>query len=216
MKRIIPALLLLFWSIISFAQETKIGVIIEPQYTWLSSDSKNVNKDGSYFGLNGGLVLDRYFKKNYALHTGISIGTQGGGIKYDTPSTFETNDTTVTLPAHTTVDYKLQYITIPLGLKLRTNQIGNFTYFALIGFTNQFNIKGKASSSENTLSGDLINKEIAFYNLAYHFGAGAEYSISQDTALSFGLVYNNGFIDIAKHNGNIKTRVLSLSVGIMF
>jgi opacity protein-like surface antigen len=216
MKKIIPILLLLFCIKTTFAQEVKIGISLEPQLTWLSTDTKNVNKDGSYFGINGGLVLDKYFRKNYALHTGISIGTQGGGLRFDSPSTIETNDSTVRLPAHTSVDYKLQYITIPLGLKLRTNQIGYFTYYVLIGFTNQFKIKGKASSSDNTLSNDLINKEIGFYNLGYHFGAGAEYAISQDTALSFGLVYNNGFIDLTKNNGSIKSRVLSLNVGIMF
>lgn len=216
MKRLSPTLLLLFLIASSYAQEVKLGISVDPAITWLSSDTKDVNNDGSVFGIGGGLVLDRYFKKNYALHTGISIGTQGGAIKFDTQSKIDGEDTTYTLPAHTKVKYKLEYITIPLGLKLRTNQIGYLTYFALIGFTNQFNVKAKAISSNNTLDNDLINKEIVFYNLSYHFGIGAEYAISQDTGLTVGLVYNNGFIDITKNHGSIKSRALSLSVGIMF
>jgi hypothetical protein len=216
MKRITPTLLLLFYFAVSFGQVVKIGVSIEPQFTWLSSDTKNVNKEGSFLGINGGLVLDKYFRKNYALHTGISIGIQGGGLKFNNQSTIETNDAKVPLPANTTVDYKLQYITVPFGLKLRTNQIGYLTYFVLIGFTNQFNIKAKANSSNNTLQNDLINKEINLYNLAYHFGLGTEYALGQDTALTFGLVYNNGFLDLTKSSANVKSRVLSLNLGIMF
>ena len=216
MKRITPTLLFLFFLSASFGQGVKIGVAIEPQITWLSSDSKNVNNNSSYFGINGGLVIDKYFKKNYAFHTGISIGTQGGGLKFDDSSSVKTNDGEVILQPHSTVDYKMQYITIPLGLKLKTNQIGYLTYFVLVGFTNQFRIKAKAKSTDNSLSNDLISDEINIYNLAYHFGIGAEYALGQDTALSFGLVYNNGFLDVTKSSGNVKSRVLSLSVGIMF
>jgi len=216
MKKLTPTLLLVFCFASSFAQEVKLGISIDPAVSWLSSDTKDINNDGSVFGISGGLVIDKYFKKNYALHTGISIGTQGGGIKFDTQSQIDGEDTTYNLPAHTSVKYKLEYITIPLGLKLRTNQIGYLSYFALIGFTNQFNIKAKATSSNNTLDNDLINQEIVFYNLGYHFGIGAEYAISQDTGLTFGLVYNNGFIDLTKNHGSIKSRVLSLNVGVMF
>jgi Outer membrane protein beta-barrel domain len=216
MKRLVPTLLLLFLIASSYAQEVKLGISIDPAVSWLSSDTKDVKNDGSVFGISGGLVLDKYFKKNYALHTGISIGTEGGGINFETQSKIDGEDTTYNLPAHTSVKYKLEYITIPLGLKLRTNQIGYFTYFALIGFTNQFKVKAKATSSNKALDEDLINKEIAFYNLGYHFGIGAEYAISQDTGLTIGLVYNNGFIDITKNHGSVKTRALSLSVGIMF
>jgi Outer membrane protein beta-barrel domain len=216
MRKLAPVLFLVFCFTASFAQEVKLGVSIDPAITWLSSDTKDVKNDGSTFGISGGLVLDKYFKKNYALHTGISIGTQGGGLKFDSQSKIEGEDSTITLPAYTGVKYKLEYITIPFGLKLRTNQIGYLSYFALIGFTNQFNIKAKATSSNNALDNDLINKEIVFYNLAYHFGIGAEYAISQDTGVTFGLVYNNGFIDLTKNHGSVKSRALTLSVGIMF
>jgi hypothetical protein len=123
----------------------------------------------------------------------------------------------VTLPANIIVDYKLQYVTIPLGLKLRTNQIGYFTYFVLLGFTNQFRTKAKGNSTDsNLLNNDLINKEVKFYNLGYHFGLGAEYALGKDTGLTVGFVYNNGFLDITKSHGHIKSRVLALQIGIMF
>ncbi len=216
MKKISLLLYILTCSVAAYSQNLKLGISIEPQISWLSSDTKNVVTDAAKLGIKGGLVFDKYFSKNYALHGGILIGTEGGGLKFNNISTINTNDSLVNLPAHTKVDYKIQYLTIPLGLKLRTNQIGYFTYHVLLGFNNQFRLKAKASSSENTLQNDLITKEIRLYNLGYYFGLGAEYALSQDTGLTFGLIYNNGFVDMTKSGASVKSRAISLSLGIMF
>jgi hypothetical protein len=216
MKKIFPSVFLLFFFAMSFAQDFKIGVTVEPQITWLSPEAKDVKKDGNFFGINGGLIIDKYFQKNYAIHTGLSLGIQGGGLKFDNPSTISAYDSTATLQAGTTVDYNLHYLSVPLGLKLRTNQIGYFSYFVLIGFTNQINIKAKATTNDNSLTDDIITKEIYLYNLAYHIGLGADYALSKDTALTFGLVYNNGFLDLTKKNPKVKSRVLALRLGILF
>ena len=217
MKRVLNILLLLTLSVLSFAQTTKFGVFIDPQFTWLNAQSRSVESDGMKFGVRGGLIIDKYFQENYAIHTGISIGSQGGSLLFSEASEIRVYGEVDTLPSGTTVDYKLNYITIPLGLKLKTNQIGYFSYFARLGFTNQFNIKATASSSDGSLNKDEINKEIFFYNLAYHFGIGVEYAISEDTAIIFGVNYHNGFIDITdSKNVKVNSRVLSLRVGVIF
>ena len=213
-------LLLLFVLLLAgnvHSQKAKFGAFVDPMITWLSPDTRDVISGGVSMGVNGGLAIDNYFQKNYAVHTGISIGTQAGSLKFGKESYINAYNETDTIPPGTTVDYRMNYITIPLGLKLKSNQIGYFSYYALLGFTNQFNIKAHGTSDDGTLEKSDIIKEINLYNLAYHFGAGIEYAISQDTALDFGVVYHNGFLDVT-HNSNAKVyfRMLSFRLGVMF
>lgn len=217
MKRTLTILFFISNSLFLFCQNAKFGVYVDPQLVWLNPDSREIVNDGVKVGISGGLEIDKYFQKNYAIQTGLAIGTQGGKIRFGIQSLFTSYDEVDTLPTGTTVDYNLNYITVPLGLKLKTNQIGYFSYYARIGFTNQFNIKAKATSSEGTLEKNNINEEIFFYNLAYHFGIGVEYNISEDTALNFGITYHNGFIDITNDKEfKIYSRNLALRLGVMF
>lgn len=217
MKKTLILSIICLLAITLYGQGTKFGVFIDPQMTWLSSDTRDVNRDGIIMGINGGLAIDKYFQKNYAINTGLALGTQGGTLNFKNESVISAFDEVDTLPAGTSVDYKLNYLTIPLGLKMRSNEIGYFSYFAQVGLTNQFNIKARATSSDNTLDKSNISDEIGLFNVAWHFGGGIEYGISKDTFLSFGVFYHNGFFDILS-NDNTKavSRAVSLRVGVMF
>lgn len=209
--------ILLLSITVSFSQGVKFGVYADPGLSWLQPEAKGVNRDGMGFSFSGGLTIDKYFQKNYALQTGVGIGNQGGKLIYDEESLIHVYDQVDTLPAGTSVQYKLNYISVPISLKLKTNPIGYFSYYALIGFTNQFRVKAKASSSDGSLNNDVIKKEISAYNLGYHFGIGVEYGLSEDTALTMSLVFQNGFIDITKNEAvKVNSRVLALRVGVIF
>jgi len=181
----------------------------------MSSESKKVGNEGSIVGINGGLSIDKYFQKNYALHTGLTIGSQGGKLRYTDSISFDVDGNLIKLDKGSVVEYRLNYITVPLALKLKTNQIGYFSYYAQLGFTNQFNIKAKASSG-NLLEKDIIKKEIRFYDLSYNFGAGIEYELSKETAFTIGIIYHNGFLDLTDQSTKVVSRALTLSVGIIF
>lgn len=217
MKRLLLLLFLLTIIQSLSAQQLKIGVFAEPQITWLKPDSRNIVSTGSAFGFDGGVLLTKYFQKNYAFQTGVSLGKVGGGMQFGNHITFTAYGEDTTLAPGTSVDYKLKYISVPVGLKLKTNQIGYFSYFARLGFLNQFNIDARATSSDNALDDSNISEEIFFYNLSYYFGIGAEYNISEDTALLIALNFNNGFIDITTDD-NVKasTRSVSLRIGVIF
>ena len=216
MKKLFPVILLFALGLTLHAQKTKFGVFIDPQFGWLSSESRDLTGNGSFFGVNGGLVIDHYFQDNYAFQTGISIGTQGGSLKFENEATIHVYDDTQIVPAGTVIEYRLQYLTIPLGLKLKTNQIGYFSYFAKLGFTNQINVKGKAQSSFDDLNDVIITKEINLFNLSYHFGIGAEYALGEDTALTFGGTFHNGFLDITKSSSRVVSRVFAINAGVLF
>lgn len=206
---------LLFFSLAASSQ-VKFGVFIDPQITWMSPESKDVESQGNILGINGGLSIDKYFAKNYALNTGISIGTQGGKLKYDQLKTIEVYNTVDSLPAGSELEFNLKYLSIPLGLKLKSNQIGYLTYFVNLGFTNQINLNAKATSSEGSLDNDSIKEEINWYNLAYNFGGGVEYALGEDTALTLSVHYQNGFWDITNSDPEVYSRILSLRIGVLF
>jgi len=59
------------------------------------------------------------------------------------------------------------------------------------------------------------------FNLSYHITAGIEYSLGGNTALVFGLDFDNNFLDITKDNGNqptdkVSQKILSFRFGVNF
>lgn len=196
--------------------QVKFGVFLDPQVGWMSPESREVTSKGSIINLSGGLSVDNYFAKNYALSSGIAIGNQGGKLSFDELRPIRVYDEVDTLEANTELQYKLQYITVPLGLKLKSNQIGYFTYYVNVGLTSQLNIRAKASSADGSISDDSIKEEIGLFNLSYHFGGGVEYGLGKDSALLLGVIYHNGFLDATTTNPTVYTRVLSLRLGLLF
>jgi hypothetical protein len=217
MKKNFLLLTFLCFTSLIFSQKVKFGVFFDPQVSWLMPESRTVSSEGNNWSLNGGLSMDNYFQKNYAFSTGISLGSQGGSLKDDNIKPIKVYDEVDSLPAGTTLKYKLQYLTVPIGLKLKSNQLGYTTFFVNIGFTTQFNLKAKGES-DNTggLKDDSIKDEINWFNAGYHFGGGIEYALGEDTALSLGIIYHNGFVDVTKSTPDVQTRVLSLRLGLIF
>lgn len=219
MKKPISIFILIMAVIELSAQGLRFGVHFDPQFSWMNPQARDIKKSNTFIGINGGLIVENYFAENYAFSTGLELGNQGGSLKFSEPTTINVYNEVDSLEAGTTVDYRLQYISIPTGIKLKSNQIGYFTYFVMLGFTPQLNInaKGTSSDSDRTLDKDDISEEINLFNLAYHFGGGIEYAIGEDTAIILGILYHNGFLDVTKSgNAKVNSRVLAIRVGLMF
>ena len=216
MKKFFLISFLISTSIFTFSQNLKLGVCLNPHFDWFNENAKSMRSDGSRTGISGGLVVENYFSKNYAFTTGIQLGSYGGNMKYDSTITIHTDEENVLVSPGTKITYKLQYITVPIGLKLKTNQIGFFSYYASLGFTPQVNIKAKAEAT-SVLDNAAIGKEIGLFNLSYYFGGGLEYGVGGNTAIVVGVTYNNGFLDIlSKQDSKQSLSYLTVNVGVMF
>jgi hypothetical protein len=199
------------------SQDLRFGVFVDPLFSWMTPDARNISRDGFRIGIKGGLIADKYFAKNYAFTTGVAISNMGGNLHYKDSVVIETKETERTLNPDSRVEYKLQYISVPAGLKFKTNQIGYFTFFAQLGFTPQINIKARADASDNQIDNENISKELNLFNLSYFFGGGLEYSLGGNTALTGGIIFNNGFIDVLSSKKVKETlSFLSVRLGIMF
>ena len=161
--------------------------------------------------------MDKFFAQNYALMTGISIDNTGGNLTFDNEEKLKISGPDTILNAGSTVHYKLQYINIPLGLKLKTNEIGYLTFFTHLGVNGGINIKATGEVDDFELDNENISEEIKLFNLGYYIGAGVEYSIGGNSAIILGLTYTNGFIDITTDNDNkITLSNFAIRIGILF
>jgi opacity protein-like surface antigen len=150
--------------------------------------------------------------------TGISIDNTGGKLKYDFEKEINTNSSSdTTLPVGSVLNYKLQYINIPLGLKFKTNQIGYTTFFTHLGINGGINIKASGEIDNFELNNENISDEVKLFTLGYFIGAGVEYSIAGNTAIVVGITYTNGFIDITPDSNNkVTLSNFALRLGVLF
>jgi len=200
-------------------QDFRIGINFDPVMSWFSPNSKTIDGAGAKLGFNGGLMLETAFRHNYVFASGIDLTYLGGNLLYDSLTIITVDkDADKTLLPNTTVEYTLQYLSIPLSLKLKTNPIGYISYYGQIGLTPQFNISAKATSDNgNKLDNDNVNKEIGLLNLSFFIGGGIEYDLGGTTALNIGIFYNNGFIDLlADKDYKAALNYVNLRLGVLF
>jgi hypothetical protein len=202
-------------------QKLSLGIHADPAVSWFSTDINDVKNDGARPGFNFGLTFNRYFTPNYAFSTGLNLINAGGRlVSKDTTVMEFTNYNKKVLPGKP-VTYRIQYLAIPVGLKLQTNQIGYITFFTDLGLDPKVVIGGKADIPSLNISGERAIGELNMFNLAYHISAGIEYSLGGNTSVLSGLNFENNFLDITKDNGmqpkdKVSHKILSFRLGINF
>jgi len=207
-------------GIIKAQQKISLDIHADPLIGWFTSDNKAVMNEGSRPGLNFGLTFNKYFTQNYAFSTGINLITAGGKLVYsDTVDLMLTSSTKV-LPGNPVI-YHIQYLAVPLGLKLQSNQIGYVTFFTDLGLDPKFAVGGKAEIPSLSIDKADASNELGRFNLGYHVTAGIEYSMGGTTALVLGMGFDSNFVDITKENGDqpvdkILHKMLSFRLGINF
>lgn len=213
-------ILLILTSVLTNGQDKiSFGIHADPAICWFSSDNMLVKNDGARPGFNFGLTFNKYFASNYSFSTGISLVNTAGRLITDEVTTLKF--TTQPVPAGEPVVYKIQYLAVPIGLKLQTNQIGYLTFFSDLGIDPKVVIGGKADIASLGISDVKATDELRLFNLSYHITAGIEYSLGGTTALVFGLNFDNNFLDVTKDNGDqprdrVSQKILSFRLGINF
>ena len=245
MKKIaflIPVLLLSISA--AFAQPSEItpeGLTKNPKFrmglsfsgvtSWISPDFKSefAETDGIRFNIGYGLHTDFGLgtTQNYYFSTGLFVLNTGGSLKY----TNQYDDLTL---SQRTIDYRFNYLNIPLTMMLRTNEIGYTVYFARVGIDNGFNIKSTYSSSDLLPDGRTVVDEdnypdyATLYRAALHIEGGAEFNLTGTTNMFVSVTWNNGLtnafstkaVGIKSDTGTkqIKgnTNLIMLNVGVYF
>jgi len=157
----------------------RFGFQISPNLTWLSSNDNTINSEGNNLGLRLGVMGEYYFSERYAITGGLGFSFgQGGTLIHETGGNFFSesdlseflNTGEKPLPDGVQLGYKIQYVEIPIGLKMRTDEIGYFRYFAEIPV---FNLSFRAQSRGSILGEGIdeedldINKDVTLINLSW-------------------------------------------------
>jgi hypothetical protein len=180
-------------------------------------DMKNVTSRGAIVGINAGMGLDYYFAENYAFSTGLTINNIGGKLQYADSVAFFVNTGNVKVAPGSTITYNLQYISVPLGLKFKTNEIGYVTYFANLGVTPMISIRSRASDVAKVIDRDNISEDIYPLNMNYFINMGIQYSLGGSSAIIGGLGYSSGFMDVTTlETDKITINTFTIKFGILF
>jgi len=208
MRKSILIALILINSALVFGQGVRIGIKASPTITfnrWQSdSDSINIvnSRDDTRFTF--GLVADIEFKDNYYFSTGLLYSLRKLTFGAENTNTGESD----------AEQYSLEYIEIPLTLKLFTNDIGvDSKIYIQPGFTLDFLVNWKGINKNDTRITDL-----GFFDASFYIGAGFDKKLGVTNSFFIGLFFQRGLVDISTQNPGIsvKNDLLGLDLGFLF
>jgi hypothetical protein len=200
------------------------SIHFDPLLSWFSTDSYDTRSDGVVPGFVFGVSYNKYFSPNYSFSSGLNIIRSGGILVNRDVSQFEFKDyysTVYTIPAGEPITYRITYLSVPLGLKLQTNQTGYGRFFTDVGFDPKVVIGGRADIPSVNIKDGNATRELNPFNLAFHVVAGMEYPLAGNNYLVVGLGYETNLFDVTRDNGDQPTNVVlqkmvSLRLGITF
>ena len=219
MKKIVfclPFLWLVFATPQAIAQEEiRFGLQSSPTFSWMNTPDVQVNRSGTNLGLRLAMMAEYYFRESYALTSGIGFHFNAGGqLLYEEAGTYwpksDLSPGIDTLAAGAKLRYNLQYVEIPIGLKMRTREFGYFSYWLEPSLTFGFRSQARGSIDGRRFDGNTvgadgdqisIREEIGGLNLSWGLSGGLEYALSGTTALLTGLDLRFGFSDVTKNTG---------------
>jgi len=203
-------------TIINAQQSIGFKVYAESLVGWFSSDDSDVADKGAKAGFNFGLTFNKYFHENYAFSTGLSLITIGGCYSYKDAVRLELKNPVEILPGNRLV-YSIRYLAIPVGLKLRTNQIGYVSIFTNIGLDPKFILGGKIEVPSQNIAKENADNMLRELSMGYHVIGGIEYSLGGTSAIVLGIKFDSNFTDIIKYpDAKIMHKMLGLHLGFNF
>lgn len=223
MKKILTLTLASIFTATAFAQSSSgknfhFGLEATPGIYWFKPNTDNNASNGAKFGFSYGVMLEFGFTSNYSFATGIGVSSIGGTY----------TNTAVTAPANITTTIanveQLQYLQIPLTLKMKTNAIGMLKYYGQFGLGLGINLKATdditttvGALTPNTQNNQDIQSSTNPIRLGLLVGGGVEFNPSGNTSLVAGLLYDNGFLNVNKSSSSkILSKGIQLNLGVLF
>jgi len=224
MRRLLVLVVAVFFGFNSFGQ-VKIGLKLTPNFSWSQTIP---NGDSLYLDVNGtsvavgevkpnglklrggaGVIVDLNMSDNFAFATGVEYMTKGAGFKL--------NDSSIT--------YSLQYLQIPLGIKVFTNEVMDYTkvYFQ-VGITQNINIGAKVNGNKtftDSTGSKPFTENISLLETSLAIGTGIEMELGESTVVLAGITYNRGLMNIDatdtfKSPNKLSNGYLGIDVGLKF
>lgn len=193
----------------SQVNKVQLGFTTSPIFGWLtipSGQTPAIEPDGMRTGFAYGVLADIPFSDNYYFSTALTVSTLNA----------KTSE-----PGISKSVYKLQYLELPLTLKLKSDEVENRKFYGQFGLNTGINIGSKQDVMyTNAATPDEKNRDVK--NLINTFraglllGGGAEWKVGENMSVLTGLSYSNGFSDVFDGNAKAKNSYIALNLGIFF
>lgn len=196
----------------------------DPLISWFSTDNFDTRSDGVIPGFNLGISYNKYFSPNYSFSSGLNILNTGGSLINRGTTRFELKNyysTILTVQPGEAILYRITYLSVPLGLKLQTNQIGYGRFFTDVGMDPKIVIGGRADIPSLDIKGGNASPELNLFNLSFHIMAGVEYPLTGNNSFIIGIGFEKNLFDITRDNGDqpsnvVIQKMLSFRIGMTF
>lgn len=217
--------LLLFMGFTSTAMaQMEIGIQFSPTIAgnrFIAEDRHGFEKGSNALRVGVGVVGDYFFSNNYAFSSGLMYRSKGSKIKYD-----YTGEDVLGQPVKSTIedDLNVQYIEVPLTLKLFTNEVApDVVMYFQVGGSLGARVSAQVNN-QKVINGDKTAKRFNLFESSALLGTGAEMQLGQSTKIFGGLTYLRGLSNIDNYyseslgdkNIAIKNNGVSIDVGIKF
>jgi len=203
------------------AQDYKFGAYASPVISWFKTDIDEVRNQGARAGFIFSISVERHLMDNWYFNPGIAFINSSARLKSSEPTTFRFPSYTSVVAAGDPVIYRIQYVSLPVGIKIKTSEAGYLTYFAEFGLDPKVVVSGKADIPSIDVSWENAMDEIRRFNIGYHLNLGADYSINGSISLILGLGYESNIIDTTidingQPTDRTRQKVLKFIFGINF
>ncbi len=235
MKKIASTFCFLMIAVFSLSAQDgpgfRFGVQVSPTWSWLRNSDKRLEPTGSNWGLKFGMLGEYYFAPNYAFISGLGFSfNQGGNIQNNYEGVADLwNDSRIGLsndqkyheiPPGGKYHYRLTYVEIPLGLKLRGSGSDEISYYAEIpvftlGFLTRAQGDIRGTPDAFLTEDEDIRDDVNGLSLAWGLGGGIEYKVSNFN-LFVGLHFQQQFTDMTDKGLVQKTVTDPLRAGVFF
>ncbi|MFT4833844.1 MAG: hypothetical protein ACI83W_002651 [Marinoscillum sp.] len=213
--QLIVLLLLIFTSAKS---QSKLGLKFSPTIASnrvsLIDSVYDVEALGSSFKFSLGLIYDHELTETYYLSTGLIFVPKYFGVEVSA----EPGEGGTT-PAEPKQEYRLNYLQIPISLKLFTNEVQPDTrIFFQVGLAPEIQIFNEPVEEDYNLIEDFKG-----FDTTILFGGGVEYRAGINTTLFASVTYQRGLSNVIKivnpgfeEELFVRNTVLSFDFGIKF
>lgn len=196
------------------------GLKVVPGVYWLSSTEDSTKNDGTRFGFGYGAMLEFGLTDNYYLVTGLDMVAAGAKSITDIKAG--------TIAGTSASNFNIQYLQIPLFLKMKTKEIGMIRYFGQFGLGSGFALSVKNSWTTTigttvTTGSDTKKDNIFPLRESLLIGLGLEFNIAGSTSVVAGATFDNGFTPLLKKedsNGkslpSLKSKGITFTIGVLF
>lgn len=194
--------------------QTKLGLKFSPLFSShkisLKSDQLEVFQGKTATRMSIGLIVDHPFTDTYFLSSGLIYLPKRVSINLE-------EEDGGTAPTNPFESYDLNYLQIPLSLKLFTNEIApEISLFFQVGLILEFKIFDQALNEDY----EFISK-FNFFDTAAIIGTGIEYRLGINTIFFTGISLQKGLINIINRTNPeyplvIRNQIVSIDVGMKF